>query len=113
MRAESFELALTAREDFDFGAEGLADIAQCLRVIATTRVGTVPLDRAFGTSWDWIDRPEPVAMAKYRAELIDAIRKWEPRVEVLGISFRRDESAAMAGRLIPVVRMRLAEGVEV
>jgi hypothetical protein len=113
VRAESFELALTAREDFDFGASGLADIAQCLRVIATTRAGTVPLDRSFGTSWDWIDRPEPVAMAKYRAELFDAIRKWEPRVEVLGISFRRDGSAAMTGRLIPVVRLRLAEGVDV
>ena len=45
--------------------------------------------RHFGTDWQWLDLPEPAAMAKYRADLIDAIEQWEPRVKVISIAFKK------------------------
>ena len=50
-------------------------------------------------------------MARFRAELMDAIDKYEPRVEITSISFKPDKTQAMDGRLYPVVRFRLREGV--
>lgn len=94
-----------------FTATGAANIKNCLCTIAATRVGTVPMLRHFGTDWQWLDLPEPAAMAKYRADLIDAIEQWEPRVKVISISFKNDKSTAQNGKIIPVVRIKLREGV--
>lgn len=97
--------------EIEFDATGIRDIAQCLRTIARTRIGSVPLDRAFGTAWDWIDKPEQVAMARYRESLFDAIEKFEPRVEILSIDFKKDVSTVVNGGLNPVIRCRLRKGV--
>ena len=51
-------------------------------------------------------------MARYRADLMEAIDRYEPRVEVLSITFKKDKAAAMDGKLCPVVRFKLHEGVE-
>lgn len=110
MQNEEFVLALDGASDI-FGAVGLHDIRNCLNTIAATRVGSVPLYRHFGTDWEWIDRPEPYAMARYRADLMEAIDRYEPRVEVLSITFKSDKLAAMDGKLCPVVRFKLREGV--
>ena len=111
MANEEFVLQLDGASDI-FGAVGLHDIRNCLKTIAATRVGSVPLYRHFGTDWEWIDRPEPYAMARYRADLMEAIDRYEPRVEVLSITFKKDKAAAMDGKLCPVVRFKLHEGVE-
>ena len=108
--ADMFEIALTGGTNI-FAASGLENIRNCLSAIAATRVGSVPLYRHFGTDWQWVDHPEPVAMARFRAELMDAIDKYEPRVEITSISFKPDKTQAMDGRLYPVVRFRLREGV--
>lgn len=94
-----------------FTATAVANIKNCLCTIAATRVGTVPMLRHFGTDWQWLDLPEPTAMAKYRADLVDAIEQWEPRVQVLSVSFKKDKTAAQTGKIIPVVRIKLREGV--
>lgn len=94
-----------------FNASGMANIKNCLCMIASTRVGTVPMLRHFGTNWQWLDLPEPAAMAKYRAELIDAIDQWEPRVKVISVSFKKNKAAARNGKIVPVVRIKLREGV--
>ena len=112
MANEELEMILDGPTDI-FGATGLRDLRNCLNTIAATRVGSVPLYRHFGTDGEWIDRPEPYAMARYRADLMEAIDRYEPRVMVLSITFKRDKSAAMDGRLCPVVRFRLREGAEI
>lgn len=112
MTNEEFELALDGTTDI-FSAVGLQDIRNCLNMIAATRVGSVPLYRHFGTDWEWVDRPELYAMARYRADLMEAINRYEPRVEVLAITFKNGKSAAMGGTLYPAVRFRLREGIEI
>lgn len=108
--ADMFEIALTGGTNI-FAASGLENICNCLCAIAATRVGSVPLYRHFGTDWQWVDHPEPAAMARFRAELMEAIDRYEPRVEITSISFKADKTQAMDGRLYPVVRFRLREGV--
>ena len=80
--------------------------------ILATRVGTVPLDRAFGSEWDMVDRPLPVAQQLARAAFFDAVQKYEPRAVIEQIEFRRDAEGAMDGRLIPELTITLAEGVD-
>lgn len=106
-----YELNLNGSGGSVFGAAGLEDIRNCLCMIAAVRTGTVPLYRHFGTNWSWIDAPEPTAMARYRADLMEAIKRFEPRVDVVSISFKRDAAAAGTGRIFPVVKFKLKEGV--
>lgn len=110
MTMDEIEIALDGTANI-FEATGLINIRNCLSTIAATRLKTVPLRRHFGTEWEWVDKPLQYAMAKYRADLIDAIDKWEPRVRIVSISFRTDNIAAMSGKLVPIVRFKLREGV--
>lgn len=109
---EEFEILLNGAADI-FGAKGLADIRNCLSMIVATRIGSTPLYREFGTDWAWVDVPEPHAMARFRADIISAVEKYEPRVRIISVSFRKDRTKAADGRLSPLVRFRLAEGVSI
>lgn len=82
------------------------EILQNVRTILATSVYSVPLNRAFGVNAELLDLPLPVAKAKLSAQIIQAIQKFEPRVEVTRVSFTGDGAA---GRLQPTVRLRLKE----
>lgn len=64
---------------------GLKDIEQCLRIIWTTPVGSVPMRRDFGsTIHKWIDKPFAVAQANVPLAILEAAR-WEPRVVIRSV----------------------------
>lgn len=92
----------------DFGAVGMDEILQNVRTIISTVQGTVPLDRGFGLAQTGLDAPMEIAKARMMAEVVEELEQQEPRVEVVEISFTEIGSE---GRLIPQVRIRLAEGV--
>lgn len=97
------------------GAAGLEGLFQCLRIIVTTTVYSVPLDRAFAVTGSFIDSPLPHATARLMAELIAAVEKYEPRVRVETVSFsdpRTTREDLMEGRAYPILRFELREGVE-
>ncbi|MDD6088474.1 MAG: GPW/gp25 family protein [Desulfovibrionaceae bacterium] len=87
-----------------------AEVIQNVRCILATRKGSVPFDRAFGVSWDMLDRPLPVAKAMMIAAVVEAIQEYEPRAEVRGVKFNADGDAAMEGILNPVVTIEINEG---
>ena len=89
-----------------------AEVVQNVRTILATRVGTVPLDRAFGTEWDMVDRPLPVAQQLARAAFFDAVQSYEPRAVIEKIEFREDAEGAMDGSLVPELTITLADGVD-
>lgn len=91
----------------DFGATGMDEILQNVRTILTTIKGTVPLDRAFGIDQSPLDSPGLIARAKMTPIIIKAIKSYEPRVNVLSVTYTEDEQ----GRLSPIVNIELAEGV--
>ena len=95
------------------GAKGLEDVIQCIRYIVITTVFSVPLDRSFATDGSYIDAPVPYAVAARMAALTEAIERREPRVSVTSIRFAPLAATdAMDGRIVPVIRFRLRDGVK-
>lgn len=80
------------------------EILQNVRMIVSTPQYSVPLDRAFGLSSKFVDKPLPVAKALIIAELMDAIEKYEPRATVESASFEEGETP---GVLIPRVEVNI------
>ena len=92
----------------NFAPETTAEeILQNIRTILVTRVGTVPLDRDFGLSWEHLDKPYPVARSLMTAAVVEAIEKYESRVTVDSVEFDGDSADAMQGLLRPRVTISI------
>lgn len=100
---------LTGDETYkiDFGATGVAEVLQNVRMILSTPVFSVPLDRAFGVDCTLLDSPMPMVQAKLSAQVFAAIRKYEPRVKVIQVDYIQSASDALDGRLIPRVQVEV------
>jgi len=80
------------------------EVLQNVKTILTTVKYSVPLDREFGISATMLDDPMPVAQAKLSAEIVMAIRRWEPRARVVEVKYEGD---GMDGILRPKVRLEI------
>lgn len=89
------------------GARGLVGLAQEIRIVLGTRKGSVPLDRNFGITWDYVDLPMTQAMPYMVAEIGQQLEKYVPRIRVRDISFSSDD--AMEGNLKPSVTVEIRE----
>lgn len=85
----------------------VTSILQNIAIILATRQGTVPLYRGFGLPQKFVDKPIPVAKALLYAEVKEALEEYEPRAEIVGITFRED--TAHPGWLIPTVEVEINE----
>ena len=85
----------------------VAEILQNVRMILTTRIGSVPLARDFGLSWEHIDQPINVARALMQSTIIDAVERFEPRVLVKAVAFDETSEDAMEGLLKPKVTISI------
>lgn len=95
-------------KNIDFApATVLEEIMQNVRTILTTVKFSVPLDRDFGIAGDVIDTQiDESTQAHLQAEIFDALRRYEPRVEVVQIQFKAEEKE---GVIIPVVCIKIKE----
>lgn len=85
------------------------EILQNVRVLLTTVIGSVPLDRKLGLNAIFIDEPEPRAMMKLSIFTMETIQDYEPRVEVKAIEFAPNPDDALDGRLYPKVTVRILD----
>lgn len=101
------EIDITASSgEINFAPENtVAEIVQNVRTICTTPRYSVPMDRLFGVNAEIVDRPTPKAMALIQSEIIQAVRKYEPRCKVKKVTFDGDED----GKLIEKVRIEILE----
>ena len=76
---------------YRFGLSGMDEIVQNVKVILSTRKGSVPLDRDFGVDWSVVDKPSTVAFQRLKQEIIRAIRRYEPRVVVKAVEIIPDK----------------------
>lgn len=83
----------------------IEEVAQNVRTICSTTKYSVLMDRLFGVNAVMLDRPTPKAIAELQAELVQAIRKYEPRCRVKKINFDGD----IDGKLIAKVRIEILE----
>ena len=81
------------------------EIAQNVNTICTTIKYSVPLDRKFGIDADFLDRSTLKAKSKIQSEIIQAVRKYEPRCKILKVSFQE----SLDGELDVKVRIAINE----
>ena len=97
---------LTSENHVNFSpANVYEEIAQNVRIICTTPKYSVPMDRSFGVDANFVDRPTPKAMAQIQAEIIQAVRKYEPRCKVKKVIFDGDND----GKLSVKVRVEIGK----
>ncbi len=77
----------------------VAQLDSYLKLLYSTRVGTMPLARDFGLNMDFLDRPSEVAKSLFVAEIVEKTSKFVPEVKVQQVSFTKGE----LGELIPKV----------
>lgn len=95
----------------EIGAEGIKEIIQNVRTIIRTVIGTVPLDRGFGLDQDFIDAPIPVSRALFMADVVQAVHKYEPRVEVVKVFWINETVDIIDGKQTPTVRIKIREDI--
>lgn len=87
--------------------EGVADIEQAIHIILKTPKGADPHRPDFGSNVHlYIDWPVTRAIPHLVRESVEAIRKWEPRCELIKVVPRID-----LAQIILRVFWRLADGV--
>lgn len=83
-------------------ANEVAEILQNVATILATVIYTVPYDRGFGINPEYLDDPMPVAQARATADIINAIKRNEPRCKIQSVRFTGD---AADGIMQPIVRV--------
>lgn len=74
-------------------AEALDDLRQAITIILATRKGSDPLRPEFGSDiWRYVDHPIDRARPHLVREAVEALRRWEPRVEIERVSVAADEA---------------------
>lgn len=106
-----YEVTLNGSIDFAPGSE-VAEIMQNLRTLYSTRKGSVPLDRDFGLSWDFLDKPYAVARNMLIAEIYEATEKYEPRAVIQRISFENSMDDIIRGFRFPRIMVSIGEEEE-
>ena len=74
-------------------------VLQNIAIILSTRQGTCPLYRGFGLPQKFVDMP------MMYSEVKEAVEEYEPRAEVVNVTFAADRNAP--GRLIPTVEVNI------
>lgn len=87
----------------------LEEIFQNVNTIVSTSIYTVPLFREFGVKSTYLDEPTPISKARFINEVVEKVERFEPRVIVEEVNFTEDE--IMDGRLIPIVKIKIRNGV--
>ena len=109
MKSNVYELYIDGREiDFSPPTE-VQEILQNVLTICLTQKYTVPLDRMLGVEGEALDEAVSRVRAKYKREVVEAVKKYEPRARVSAIDFAAD----LNGRIVPRIRVKIvsAEGL--
>lgn len=93
------------RVNFSPGSR-LEEIVQNVKTLLSTRRCSVPLDRELGIDMRAVDAPIPRAAAAFRVEIVEALRRYEPRCRVLRVDL---DGEAVDGALVPKVTVRIDE----
>jgi phage baseplate assembly protein W len=87
-----------------YGLTGVVEVMQNVRTILTTRRGTVPLDRDFGISFEFLDSPINKTRAKAEQEIFLQLKKYEPRAILKQIKW---DTNVISGQISPTVKVEV------
>jgi uncharacterized protein len=97
-------LTMASFAEVDFGAISFKEIFQNVKMILTTPMFTVALDRLFGLDFTLVDLPLNDVQNELVAEVIAKIHRYERRAQVLDVAFEGD---GLSAHLIPIIRLRI------
>jgi phage baseplate assembly protein W len=80
------------------------EVIQNCRTILTTRKGTVPLDREFGITAEYLDSPMPKVRADAEQDIFMSLRKYEPRAVLKEIYWKAD---VLSGSVKPNIKIQV------
>ena len=83
----------------------IEEIIQNVRTLIGTIKWQIPLARDIGISGEVVDMPILQAKARLTQEIIQCLKRYEPRAQVMKIDFEGDST----GRLIPMVEVKISE----
>ena len=86
--------------EYTFSDDSLADIDRQLNLLLTTRAGTMPLDRDFGLTMDYLDRPAPVAKSLYVAELVEKVGTFLPAIRVREVQWQAGADGRVLAKVV-------------
>lgn len=78
---------------FEYGEGSISlrkEIVRNIHTLLLTPIGTCPLYRDFGLDVSYLDFPPDVAKGLFTVATIEAVEKWEPRVQVKDVTFEAD-----------------------
>jgi len=108
-----YSVDMNEPKEIDFAPVTLAaEVAQNIRTILSTPLGTVPLARHIGLNYEAIDEPAQVAQARLIGDVMTAIQEQEPRATITEVLFPGGASDSLAGRLSVIVRFVLTDQIE-
>ena len=81
------------------------EILQNVMTVFLTQKYSVPMDRLLGVEGEFLDEAVSRVRAKYKNEVVQAVKKYEPRARVSAIDFSTD----LNGRVIPRIRVRIVD----
>lgn len=88
-------------------AEPVASVLQQVVVLLATRQGETPFYREFGLPQKFLDKPLNVAEPMLYLEVKEALERFVPQAELVGVEIVVDESNP--GRIVPIVEVRIKD----
>jgi phage baseplate assembly protein W len=101
IQPDGIPLTMTGLEVIDFGAISYKEVFQNVKTILATPLFTAALERTLGLDNTIVDRPINDAAAVTVA-ILTAVNAWEPRCQVMNISFEAD---AINGHLVVLLQL--------
>ena len=80
-----------------------AEVLENVSNLLSTRKQSCPLYRDFGLPLNFVDKPINIAVPLAVAEVTDGLREFEPRAELVKVTFEHDE--ANPGKLITTIEV--------
>lgn len=103
----SYRVTAEDAKEFTLNEEDtVKSVLQNVALILATAKGSLPMYRAYGLDWSFLDKPIPVAKVLMVSEIKESVERWEPRATVLNVGFREDPERP--GVLIPAVEVEIS-----
>lgn len=80
-------------------------VIQNVSLILNSKCGTIPMHRDFGLPMKFADKPIDVAETIAAAEISEALERFEPRAELLDLTFEKNDK----GEIVIIVEVRVVE----
>ena len=103
--ADGIPLNMLSFEAIDFGAISYKEIFQNVKTILATPLYSAALERLLGIDQTIVDLPVDQA-AQATVAILDALYFWEPRVEVVNITFASD---VISGHLLCKLQLKVKD----